>query len=277
MLHLDRLGLERDDPEALGAHWANPGRGVVVVHDQTLDLAGALDGDAAEMCFLGVVAGRPWFARDARPGEAAPATVVALRDGTLSEPETQVALAAQAIVNWHRVARHCVECGAATEPVSGGFARRCTACGSLSFPRTDPAMIVLVVDRADRLLLAHQGSWGRQRMSLLAGFVEAGESAEQCVVREVHEECALRIERVSYVSSQPWPFPRSLMLGFIALAEGEPVVDGQEIHSARWFTRPELEQAITEGEVALSPPGSIARQLIDRWRAGALGVSQLVG
>jgi NAD+ diphosphatase len=174
---------------------------------------------------------------------------------------------AVALANWHAVAGHCPRCGAVTEPASAGSSRRCVADGSEHFPRSDPAVIMLVTDPDDRGLLARNAQWPERRVSILAGFVEAGESAEQAVAREVLEETGLVVSRVRYVGSQPWPMPHSLMLGFRAHAEGgqQIKVDVHEIAEARWYSRTELRDAIEQGEVLLPPPVSIAHQIIVSW------------
>jgi NAD+ diphosphatase len=134
------------------------------------------------------------------------------------------------------------------------------------FPRTDPAVIVAVFDDADRILLAHQKVWEQGRYSVIAGFVEAGESLEQAVHREVVEEVGVAIDRVQYVASQPWPMPRSLMLGFTAHAVNVSLTpDGAEIANARWFARADIPEAIASGELRLPGPASIAFRLISTW------------
>jgi NAD+ diphosphatase len=140
--------------------------------------------------------------------------------------------------------------------------------GTEFFPRTDPAVIMLVHDGGDRVVLGRQAVWPPGRFSILAGFVEPGESAEAAVAREVAEEVGLRVTDIRYVASQPWPFPQSLMLGFVARADdpGELVLDPDEIEEARWFTRDELRRG--DGPRALPPPVSIARHILDRWVAG---------
>ena len=139
--------------------------------------------------------------------------------------------------------------------------------GTEVFPRTDPAVIMLVHDGGDRVVLGRQAVWPPGRFSILAGFVEPGESAEAAVAREVAEEVGLRVRDIRYVGSQPWPFPQSLMLGFVARVDGsdELVVDRTEIEEAHWFTRDQLRAG--EGPAVLPPPVSIARYIIDRWLA----------
>ena len=178
---------------------------------------------------------------------------------------------AVALANWHATHGHCPRCGCPTKVVAAGHLRRCPRDGSEHYPRTDPAVIMTVVDADDRLLLGSQSAWPEGRFSTLAGFVEPGESLEAAVRREVAEEVGLVVGDVTYLGSQPWPFPSSLMVGFRATAETLDIdfVDG-EIAQARWFTRSELLAAVRSGEVRLSPRVSIARQLIESWYGEAL-------
>src|SRR5215467_13611139 len=179
---------------------------------------------------------------------------------------------AVALANWHATHTRCPRDGTPTEPVSAGHARRCPTDGSEHFPRVDPAVIMLVTDDDDRCLLARNRRWPPRRVSILAGFVEPGESVEHALVREVSEETGLLVSDLRYVGSQPWPFPQSLMLGFRARAHGnqEIRVDGEEIAEARWFTREQLRAAIPAGEVLLPPPVSIAHRIIESWYGGPL-------
>ena len=175
---------------------------------------------------------------------------------------------ARALATWHHNHRHCGRCGTRTQREQGGHLRKCTNpdCGQQGFPRTDPAVIMLVHDGEDRCLLGRQASWPSGVMSTLAGFVEPGESLEMAVAREVEEEAGIRVLEAEYHSSQPWPFPLSIMLGFWARATYAPVsVDPGELEEARWFTRDELLQAKAMRELRLPPPMSIARRLVDDW------------
>lgn len=170
------------------------------------------------------------------------------------------------LANWHRSHTHCPRCGAATEPVLGGWLRRCTEDGSEHYPRTDPAVIMSVVDEQGRLLLARGPDWGRARYSVLAGFVEPGETLAAAVAREVLEEVGVQVTDVRFLGDQPWPFPNSLMLGFTARALGtDLVLQEDEIAEARWFTRDELLSAIADGTAGVSHRLSIARRIIEHW------------
>lgn len=180
---------------------------------------------------------------------------------------------ATALTNWHLSHQHCVRCGSSTVSREAGWSAHCESCSFTHFPRTDPAVIVLVRDDQDRALLARQRRWEPGWFSTLAGFVEAGESAEAAVVREVREEAGVILDeaRVQYLGSQPWPFPGSLMLGYHAWSlttQVEP--DGEEIAEARWFTRDQLRHACQIGEVLLPPRISIARTLIEVWFGDAI-------
>jgi NAD+ diphosphatase len=170
------------------------------------------------------------------------------------------------IFNWHAAHQHCPRCGTPTEVVSAGCTRRCPADGSEHWPRTDPAVIMTVVDDDDRLLLGRHAGWPSGRFSTLAGFVEPGESLESSVRREVMEEVGVRVGEVSYLGSQPWPFPSSIMLGFHSRAlTTELHPDGDEIAEARWFERAELLDLVQRKVVGLSPRLSISRALVEHW------------
>lgn len=200
------------------------------------------------------------------------ASWMGLRDigAALDDRDAGIAVSAVALDNWHDAHPRCSRCGGPTVVTTGGWVRRCPADGSDHFPRTDPAVIMLVIDSDDRALLGHQAAWPDGWFSTLAGFVEPGETAEAAVRREVLEESGVVVgsdpDDVVYLGSQPWPFPSSLMLGYHALAaETAITVDGEEIGEARWFTRSELHDACAAGDVRIPSSVSIARRLIERW------------
>ncbi|SFF72460.1 NAD+ diphosphatase [Actinacidiphila alni] len=283
---VDRAAHHRMDEAWLAAAWSHPSTRVFVVSGGQVLVEDGPDGrtslvmtpafDAPETethrYFLGIDPdGVRYFAlqKDTLPGrmdeEARPA---GLREvgGLLSPLEAGLMVHAVALENWQRMHRFCSRCGERTVIAAAGHIRRCPACGAEHYPRTDPAVIMLVTDDKDRALLGRQVHWPEGRFSTLAGFVEPGESIEQSVRREVLEEAGVVIGDVEYVASQPWPFPSSLMLGFNAQAtSSEITVDGEEIHEARWFSRDDLRAAFESGEV-LPPFGiSIAARLIELW------------
>jgi NAD+ diphosphatase len=191
----------------------------------------------------------------------------------LSDRDAGLLVTAVALDNWNATHPHCSRCGALTEPSDAGWARRCPVDNSTHFPRTDPAVIVLVTDSRDRVLLARQHSWQPGWVSILAGFVEAGEPAEAAVVREVGEETGIRIDpqSIDYLGSQPWPFPNSLMLGYHARALNTDIcVDGDEIVEADWYDRVDIKELCGAQELHLPPRVSIAHQLLVRWFGEAL-------
>ncbi|HWL59975.1 MAG TPA: NAD(+) diphosphatase [Microbacteriaceae bacterium] len=195
---------------------------------------------------------------------------LSLRDlgGRLGAHEHELFVTAVALAAWIGDFRHCSACGAALGLDLAGWARRCPECRREHFPRTDPAVIVAVESPdGERLLLGANATWQGRLYSCFAGFVEAGESLETTIHREIAEEAGIELERVTYQRSQPWPFPRSLMLGFRAVAADERAVpDGEEIIDVRWLTRDEIGQSLAGGgPVGLPGEGSIARQLIRDW------------
>lgn len=238
-----------------------------------------LPGDA-EPVLLGVRPdGTALFAVDVGEGEpageaAADAGLVGVREAAarLTPEDAGLVAYATAILNWHRRHRFCANCGTRTGSAQAGHARVCPNCGAEHYPRTDAVVIMLVLDDRDRVLLGRQATWPPGRYSALAGFVEPGETLEAAVEREVLEETGVRSTGARYVSSQPWPFPASLMLGFVTRhAGGEPSAADEELEDARWFTRDEVEAAVDgRGELKLPPPLAIARRLLDGWLSGAL-------
>lgn len=204
--------------------------------------------------------------------DAAPDEIwLGLRDlgGRIDGPESELLTGAVALAGWLRDAPFCPTCGGGTELRQAGWSRRCLVCGREHFPRTDPAVIVAVESRdGERLLLGANANWGGRMYSCFAGFTEAGESLESTVHREIEEESGVRLSSLRYISSQAWPFPRSLMLGFRAVVDEESaaLADGEEIIDVRWFTRQEIGSALAgDGPVGLPGPASIARALILDW------------
>jgi NAD+ diphosphatase len=272
---LDRAGDRRRDAGWVAEQRVHPRARTVVVGPEGIHLS---DRDpprlalvplestgATEPLLLGLDASGPVFAAEA-DGTALP--LRGLRDAAALLPREDGGLAAYAaaLLGWHRRHRFCANCGAATVISEGGHVRSCPACGAEHHPRTDPVVIMLVI-KGDSVLLGRQSSWPRGRFSALAGFVEPGESLEEAVAREVLEEAGVTVGPPRYVSSQPWPFPSSLMLGFTApWAGGEPRIGDEELEDCRWFTRAELERAARdEGPVRLPPRLAIARRLLDGW------------
>lgn len=278
---VDRSGERRKDDEWLKEALASDDGRFLPVWQQQLLAAGDPPGvvlldrhqldtdiDEHELIFLGVFRGHPTFAF-AADGEAAPyvehGEFHELRFlGTVLPPdEANLAAHARALVIWHASQVYCGHCGSEARPDAAGNARICAnpSCGRQVFPRVDPAIIVLA-HTGDRCLLGRQASWPAGLFSTIAGFVEPGESLEDAVRREVYEETNVRIGRVTYHSSQPWPFPSSLMLGFVAEALTTDVeLNDGELEDARWFTRDEL----TSGAHRLPFDISIARRLVDHW------------
>jgi NAD+ diphosphatase len=287
----------RTDQAWLDAAWADPRTRVLPVqHGRALcqvDEAGArlvfarpaeapdgvrflLGADASDVAYFGVAGPPPEPPAPEPPESPDPADprwagvrLAHLREvgPLLSDRDAGLMTHAVALANWHETFTHCPRCGSPTDPVLSGHARKCPVDGSEHFPRVDPAMIVLVTDPDDRCLLARNAMWPERRVSILAGFVEAGESAEQAVAREVHEETSIVVSVVRYLGSQPWPLPQSLMLGFRAEADGrqEIRVDAEEIAEADWYSRGDLTAAIAEGRLLLPPPVSIAHHIIASW------------
>ena len=190
----------------------------------------------------------------------------------LSDRDAGMFATVQGLVNWHESHPHCPRCGAPTEPDQGGWIRRCTKDRSEHYPRTDPAVIMAVTDPSDRLLLARSPNWPAGRLSVLAGFVEPGESLDAAVAREVFEEVGLVVDQVCYLGNQPWPFPSSLMVGFTARASDPSTLhlDQVEIVEAMWVTRADLRALVLAGDFGIAPTVSIARRIIEHWYGGPI-------
>ena len=284
---LDRAEHLRNDTTRLAALW--PGACVLLLDAEGHALADAegaprplAGADIGERppgaVLLGLDGdGRAWFALAADTVEVAASgapTRVDLRTAAATWPlrEATAFAQARAVLHWRARHRYCGACGGALAYERAGWLGRCTRCRIEHYPRTDPAVIVAVSD-GQRLLLGRQSGWPARRYSVIAGFVEPGESLEQTVVREVFEETRVRVRSCRYLGAQPWPFPGALMLGFAADAEPDPPqVDG-ELEEARWFGLEEIaaarqRQHDDENGILLSPRISIARSLIEHWYAG---------
>lgn len=277
---VDRLVDRRGDEQWLGRAWSATDSRAVLVHDGRLATSTGPDGSVHLLSVAPEVApegeryllgrddtGTVWFGvRTHRPLTSASAT---LREvgAMLDARDAGLAAHATALANWHATHQHCPRCGNATLLRAAGAQRHCPSDGSDHFPRTDPAVIVLVTDPDDRALLGRQPAWPEGRYSTLAGFVEPGESAERAVVREVYEEAQVTVASVSYLASQPWPFPSSLMLAFRAhtAQRDDPVPDGAELGDVRWFTRRQLGAAIDSGGIRMPPSVSVSRHLVEHW------------
>lgn len=284
---LARLPERRDDGAFLAIAAARADALIVPVHGTRVLVASAADatralllsrasvaasahpqGCAMELVWLGELGGVPCFAAEVT-------TELIVQGGRWSELRPVLPLLAaadldllayaRALVHWTRTHRHCGACGTPTQAWRGGHERRCPDCTLTAFPRIDPAVIVAVGDD-QRILLGRQASWDAGRFSVLAGFVEPGESLEEAAAREVREETGVEIAMLKYHGSQPWPFPASLMIGFHARPTRDAIrLDGQELEAARWFTRADLVVGLTGGQLSLSPRRSIAWQLIEHW------------
>jgi NAD+ diphosphatase len=292
---LDRASERRDDKDWIATQLDDPATRLLPLRDlrpftlrtalPTLDWQpvapwrAQIDG-GAPLIFLGLVVGRAHFAIDAagaekRPDVEAEIDVRALAP-TIPPGEAAILAQARSLLDWH--ARHgfCAQCGAPTTMASAGWKRQCPQCGASHFPRTDPVVIMLAI-RGERALLGRNRRRPGGRFSCLAGFVEPGETPEEAVRREVREESGVRCGRVRYLAAQPWPFPSSLMMGFLAEALTEEiVVDAEEIAEARWFTREEIRLMVARAaagpddpiQVTLPAPIAIAHHICRRWSNG---------
>lgn len=281
---LDRAAELREEPDVLDRLRDDPMTRVIVVREgrvrvvdsallrvppaAVVEATWALLGRDVDGTVLLLAAAPPETeALDAAPDEI----WLGLRDlgGRIDGQESELLIGAIALAGWLRDAPFCPTCGGGTELQQAGWSRRCLVCGRQHFPRTDPAVIVAVESRdGERLLLGANANWGGRMFSCFAGFTEAGESLESTAYREIEEESGVRLSALRYISSQAWPFPRSLMVGFRAIVDDESAArsDGEEIIEVRWFTRAEIGSALAgDGPVGLPGPASIARALIIDW------------
>ena len=280
---LDRADHIRADPDRLESlmDWRArllklDGLDPLLTPEGTLDWGTLADAAPdSELVFLGLRDGKGCFAEVSPKliGSVAPANPRLWAAMSSLDPEELATYgAARSLVDWHARHRFCARCGAPTRLAKGGWQRNCTsdACKAEHFPRVDPVTIMLV-EHSGRLLLGRQPRFPPRRFSALAGFVEPGESIEEAVAREVHEEAGVRVSSVSYVASQPWPFPSSLMMGCYAVAEDDALtIDTTELEEADWFTRDEVAAAMAgdeSGRFLAPPPQAIAHHLLKWWLA----------
>lgn len=235
---------------------------------QDLDWSGPEDGAEAPSSFLDE--GR--VRHPGLPGHLEFAELRAVM-GALGAGDAGVAAAAKGVLGWHATHGFCARCGGPSAPADAGWKRVCAACGGQHFPRTDPVVIMLIL-RGERVLLGRSSGWPPGMYSLLAGFMEPGESIEAAVRRETWEEAGVRVGTVDYLSSQPWPFPASLMIGCRGFALGEEIVrDPVELEDARWVSREGVLAGLMGQDPEMRPArkGSIARFLLERWLGDRLG------
>lgn len=285
----DRAAHRRHDDAWLEERWADSATRVLVVAgarvrpvDGRIDWRAPADAPPGERVLLGERDGRTWFAVLAEddPGQD-PDQWVGLRallqhlaDDTSNE--APLVFHAIGLAEWHRSTKFCPRCGGPLESRAAGHELACGQCGRHQFPRSDPAVIMAVTygepgTPEERILLGRQSVWPPRRYSTLAGFCEPGESLEDAVRREVHEEVGVRVGEVRYFGNQPWPFPASLMVGFTAVADTTAiVVDEHELEDAQWFTRRQLEAGAEDGSLVLPGGVSISRSLVESWYGGPL-------
>jgi len=251
-----------------------------------------LDGSGEAPVFLGMFRDAPCFTADFSALDEGAVTArfapfgkfVDLRSvaGQLTQGEATVYASAKGVIGWHRIHPFCARCGAPSQPEDGGWRRKCNSCGGLHFPRTDPVVIMLITRRdsgGDNVLLGRQSIWPPGLYSLLAGFMEPGETIGDAVRRETMEETSVRVGRVGFLASQPWPFPASLMLGCWGEALSEEIVIDAEIEDARWATRADVALALrgAHPEFASPRPDSIARWILTAWVAGEIATDTHIG
>jgi NAD+ diphosphatase len=294
---LDRVGERRDDAKWIAELLGDPATRVLPLRELKPFTRGtatpALDWQpvapwrdqidtGASLIFLGLADGRAHFAIDAAGASVAPDVDTELVDvralaPSIAQGEAAILAEARSLLDWHARHRFCAQCGSPSQMASAGWKRRCLACRAEHFPRTDPVVIMLAV-RGERALLGRNRRRPGARFSCLAGFIEPGETPEEAVRREVREEAGVRCGRVRYLAAQPWPFPSSLMLGFLTEALTEEItVDPEEIAEARWFSRAEIREMVARAatgpddptKVSLPAPIAIAHHICRRWSSGA--------
>ncbi len=277
----ERVGERRVDDAWLAESWADPATRVVPVAGTRFPVTEAGDAvrwrasaelpDGGTRVLLGLREGVAHFALFLQePTDEGPWTSLRAALGRLAEPDVGFMVHAVALAEWHASHRFCPRCGGRLQPTAAGHVMVCDRSGHQQFPRSDPAVIMLVTD-GERALLGRQEAWPEGRYSTLAGFVDPGESLEEAVVREVAEETGVEVTDVTYFGNQPWPFPRSLMVGFFARALSTEInVDQDEISDARWLTREQVRRQAGAGTLVLPGGVSISRSLVEAWYGGPL-------
>ena len=274
---LDRADHVRADPERLAGHMNWKARvlaldGLIPALDDSNRLVWGTLADVpedAELCFLGLDEGKACFAAVPPRGDATPRMAnPQLWSLMATLPPDDLALygGARSLTDWHARHRFCAQCGGDTKLAKGGWQRNCTACEASHFPRTDPVTIMLV-EHEGRLMLGRGLGWPEGRFSALAGFVEPGESIEEAVAREVLEEAGVRVRDVTYVASQPWPFPSQLMIGCHSHTDSDELtIDETEMAEVEFFTRAQVQAAMAgDGPFVAPPPHAIAHHLMQWW------------
>lgn len=274
-LPIDRFTEQRDDPDWLVKEKRDPNtrfidiyKGECKVINQHESYRLALDtdtkSDVVTISLLGTFQNHTVFSRRQAPAENE--AWLNLRSAAIQLSDDQAGLAAYAIAldNWQQRHEFCGRCGNRNRLLSAGHRMECGSCRNINFPRTDPAMITLIT-YGDECLLGRQSSWPAKRYSCLAGFVEPGESLEDCVRREAMEEAGVSLARIDYQSSQPWPFPNALMAGFRAIASSQEISIGDELEDARWWSIEAIQQAVKDNQLLLPFAQSISWRLLADW------------
>ena len=275
---LDRADPLRQDPEALAAAMGDWRARLLVLNDFEPELDGegrlvwtnlADAPEGSDLLLLGLDNGKPHFAAltpGMKPPAGRPMRMFGLLD-RIAPGEAATYAAARSLLDWHTRHRFCANCATETVIYRAGWGRKCPNCHAEHFPRVDP-VVIMIADHEGRALLGRQPAWPAGRYSALAGFLEPGESIEEAVAREIMEEAGVRVTDVRYIASQPWPFPSSLMIACVGMAEDDALtIDKHELEDAIWVSREEVLRVLAGGEGAFLPPPpyAIAFTLLTEW------------